>query len=51
MQLNTCGEILKNHIERLKGRYQNVAVTNYVIMPNHVHMILDIDNNNRIPVT
>ncbi len=51
MQLNTCGELLKNHIERLKGRYQNVAVTNYVIMPNHVHMILDIDNNNRIPVT
>ncbi len=51
MLLNDCGELLKNHIEQINNRYHDAAVINYAVMPNHVHMILEIDENNSIPVT
>ena len=42
MILSSYGEIIKNYIERGKSSYETLTVDNYVIMPNHIHLILSI---------
>ena len=44
MQLNLFGEILKNQIEWLLLQYPYIDIHNYVIMPNHFHLILEINS-------
>lgn len=44
MQLSECGEIVEHHIDMLDKRYALVSVHKYVIMPNHLHMILLLEN-------
>lgn len=41
-QLNECGNHIKKSILEINNRYKNVFVDKYVIMPNHIHMILVI---------
>jgi len=43
MELNEFGKIVQNQIEWLVEQYKYVDVHNFVIMPNHVHMIIEID--------
>ena len=38
--LNDLGRIVEKHIINVPKFYQNVMVDKYVVMPNHVHMIL-----------
>ena len=45
-KLNHLGLIVKIGIEKIPLYYQNITVDKYVIMPNHVHLIIRIDNNN-----
>lgn len=45
MQLNSFGAIVKKQIEWLATQYPYVVIHNYVIMPNHFHVILEIDSN------
>ncbi len=40
--LNKNGIIVKTNIEKLKDLYEEIMVDKYVIMPNHVHMIITI---------
>jgi putative transposase len=42
MVLNDCGIIANEWIGKLSGQYGDVLVDSYVIMPNHVHLILHI---------
>lgn len=42
-ELSDLGRIVQNEIEILPGAYAMVFVDAFVIMPNHVHMILVID--------
>lgn len=51
MCLNREGELLERHIKALDDRYPTVTVDQYIIMPNHMHMILALDNENRITVS
>ena len=44
-QDNHLGLIVKIGIEKIPLYYQNITVDKYVIMPNHVHLIIRIDNN------
>ena len=45
MQLTTVGECLKREIENTRHiRGENVDIPLYVIMPNHVHLVVFIDN-------
>ncbi len=39
-KLNQNGLIIQNAIEQISLHYKGVNVDNYVIMPNHVHMII-----------
>jgi REP element-mobilizing transposase RayT len=44
--LSNAGEVVKKAIEKIPHIYKSVSVDKYVIMPNHVHIILIIDNDN-----
>jgi len=40
MILNEWGRIIKDYIDKIPDHYANVEIDRYVIMPNHVHMIV-----------
>ena len=42
VKLKPYGEITEKYIKRLATVYKGVEVDNYVIMPNHVHLLLSI---------
>ena len=39
-QLTAYGQIAKQELEQLPKRYSDITVEKYVIMPNHIHMIV-----------
>lgn len=41
--LKPYGEIAEKHILRINTMYQNAYVEKYIIMPNHIHMLVFID--------
>lgn len=40
--LTPCGETVARRIEAMPLAYQNVKVHKYVIMPNHVHLLIEL---------
>ena len=44
MELSEMGEYALRCIEKIPGINDNVAVPEFVVMPNHIHMIVIIDN-------
>lgn len=42
--LSATGEIVKASIEGIPVYYPAVSVTDYVIMPNHIHMVLHLED-------
>jgi REP element-mobilizing transposase RayT len=40
MILNEAGKIAQNEIVNIPGHYENVELGEYVVMPNHVHMVI-----------
>lgn len=44
IQLTQYGEIVKSGIINISKIYPNCIVNHYVIMPNHIHLIITIDN-------
>jgi len=42
--LSELGKICENTVATIKTMY-NISVLNYVIMPNHIHLIISIDSN------
>lgn len=45
VRLTAIGEIAEKGIQGIDEHYKNIFVDNYVIMPNHIHLIIRIDNN------
>ena len=43
MILNKFGEIAKNQIEWLAQQYPYLIIHNSIIMPNHIHILMEID--------
>src|SRR5690606_111147 len=43
MQLNPYGLIVEERINWLAEQYKYVEIHNYVVMPNHIHIIIEID--------
>ena len=37
------GNVVENEIKKISKIYENVTVDNYVIMPNHIHLLIRID--------
>jgi len=46
MVLNLCGEIVSQCWHDLPGHYPNLRLDQFVVMPNHIHGIINIYNNN-----
>ena len=44
--LSSAGLIAKRHILELSQHYSHVSVDKFVIMPNHIHMILVLTRDN-----
>lgn len=44
MQLNQFGLIVEEKINWLAQQYQYVEIHNYVVMPNHIHILLEINS-------
>ena len=42
IELTPIGEIVKQSIEYINNNYNDVSVDKYVIMPNHIHLIIAI---------
>ena len=42
MVYSEYGKIAKNQLEYMSGFYANVILEKYVIMPNHIHMLIQI---------
>jgi Transposase and inactivated derivatives len=45
--LTSAGKIIETSINEISVRYPMIEVLKYVIMPNHLHMILLINNDGR----
>ena len=43
--LSQYGKIAKGQLLDLENRYKSVKIDKYVIMPNHIHIILVMDNS------
>ena len=43
-KLSRYGEIAKAEIINLEKRYKNIKIDKYVLMPNHIHAIIVIEN-------
>jgi len=44
MNLSAFGKIANKEIHNLKNRYENICIDKCVIMPNHIHAIIVIQN-------
>ena len=42
IRLTKYGEIVKSAINNIPKYYPNISVDNYVIMPDHIHLLLQI---------
>lgn len=45
VRLLPIGKIVEENINNIEAVYPCVKIINYIIMPNHIHMILSIDTN------
>ena len=46
--LSDIGNLVKTAIENISKIYESVSIDNFVIMPNHIHMIVRIENSGRM---
>lgn len=44
VQLTKYGEIFKSELLNLEDRFHGVKIDKYCIMPNHIHILLSIEN-------
>lgn len=45
MQLNDFGNIAKNQLEWLEKQYPYIELHNYIVMPNHIHILMEINRD------
>ncbi len=48
MHFTEIGQIAEQEIKKIESHYHNVKIDKYVIMPNHIHMIIVISDSERI---
>ena len=45
VELTEYGKIADKYINQLNDFYDNISVDDYVIMPNHIHLLINIHDN------
>ena len=48
LELSGYGEIADKYIRQLNEFYHHLSVENYVIMPNHIHLLIWVKENKNI---
>ena len=48
-RLSQIGNIIGEEIDALFIRYPNIIISNFIIMPNHIHMIIHIERQEQSP--
>ena len=51
MVLSEIGKVLVDNIESTSSHFNDVAILNYVVMPNHLHLIVSIDKPKDTTIT
>ena len=46
--LNQAGKIANEEISNIQKKFKDIDVNIYQIMPNHIHIILEVEKENRI---
>ena len=49
--LTTEGNIVEKELQKIEVLLTNVTIDEYIIMPNHIHMILIINENKNISIS
>ena len=49
LMLSKEGKIVKNYIEQIEKNYKNTYIDEYIIMPNHIHLIIKLQEKMNIP--
>ena len=44
LKLFKCGAIVNKYIQKMDLKYDNISIDKYVIMPNHIHLIIKVSN-------
>ncbi len=42
VRLSNAGKTVDKYINLMNGKYDNISVEKYIIMPNHIHLIISI---------
>ena len=42
LELTECGRVVDKAVNQISVRYPSITVDNYVIMPNHIHLLLSV---------
>ena len=45
VELTEYGKIADKYINQLNDFYENISVDDYIIMPNHIHLLINIREN------
>lgn len=45
-ELSECGKVAEEGIKNIP-KFYNVKIESYVVMPNHIHILLSVDNSGR----
>ena len=45
IRLKSCGQIVKEQLLLLENRYPTISISDYVIMPDHIHAIIFLKND------
>ncbi|MBR9916426.1 transposase [bacterium] len=44
MHMNECGVVASDYLKQIDTRYPNTIIHEHIVMPNHIHVIIEIVN-------
>jgi REP element-mobilizing transposase RayT len=50
MQLNYIGKIVEKELINIQAKFQHLNIKIYQIMPNHIHIIVELEKENKITI-
>ena len=51
IELTKEGKIAEHYLVEIENIFDNIIIDEYVVMPNHIHMIIQINNTFNIPLS
>ena len=50
MQFNNLGKLVYDNIENLEKIYKTIKIDKFIVMPNHIHMIIIIERETEVSI-